>query len=131
MNDFNMYLLYPIRKAMVWRADFYIGKTRQLPAVLASECNDLHAALLGGFSGFDDVGGLAAGTDGQEHISFIAQRFEIPRKNLIVSVVIPYARDVRSVGNADSRNGLAGFTVFAGKLFSKVHGVAVRAAVAA
>ncbi len=86
--------------------------------------------LFGGLRCFDHIGGVAARTDGKQHISFASYGLQVALEHMVIAIVIAHAAHVAHIRHGDSGNGRAVIAIPACQLLSKVHGVATGAAVA-
>ena len=65
-----------------------VAEARQLAAALTGEADDLEAAFPGPLRRLRDVGGIAAGADGQQQVAGAAQRFHLAGEDAVELVVV-------------------------------------------
>ena len=70
----------------------------ELAAVAAGQRNRDHGPRLCRHEGRLDVSRLAAGRDAKRHVSRVAERLDLPHKDMHVSVVVRYCGDDGWIG---------------------------------
>jgi len=105
MEDLDMDLLDPVGVLAALYPDLSINHRGEQSARFPRQTNDLHAFSHGCLSSFYNIHGVAAGTDGQKYIALLPHPFHIPGKDLIETVVIGGAGNMRRIGNAYGRKG--------------------------
>src|SRR4051812_12118578 len=97
MDDLNVDLLNPISIPRMRYTDLNICQRTKLASVFSGKGNHLHAFFFGGANGLKDILRVATCAQTKKNIALVAERFEISRKNEIISIVITNARDVAGI----------------------------------
>ena len=85
MYRLNMDFLDTVGIAEMRYPDFHVGGAGHFTAFLAGQDDHFHAFGMSGVDGPDDIGRIARCGDAQQNIAFVAQRFDIPSKDEIIT----------------------------------------------